>query len=59
MIDAADPGGASSAGHGPGLAGGGGSGLDSSRRSTAQRHAMLLASRWIRHLCDYQRYTNW
>jgi hypothetical protein len=29
-------------------------GLDSSGRSTVQRHARLLASRWIRHPCDYQ-----
>src|SRR6266702_8024358 len=31
-----------------------GSGLDSGRRDTVQRHAGLLASRWIRHPSDYQ-----
>jgi len=51
---AADPAGTAPAGHGRGLISGGSPGLDSGRRSTVQRHARLLASRWIRHPCDYQ-----
>jgi hypothetical protein len=51
-LAAADPARTAPAGHRHGLING--AGLDSSRRDTVQRHARLLASRWIRHPSDYQ-----